>query len=153
MFKSSLFGVALALSFLSVAPSNLQALPSSTIVIPTDDITDEVLGLGLETNFWSAVQNSDLGWLNSQISPAFQALSDTGVLTRDQEIAGLMQADITGFSINNVVVTRKHSIIVITYTLTTTGTGITDGPNMSTWKKTDHGWKMVSHAFFPFLLV
>jgi len=121
-----------------------------------EDGEDLQLAIRLETEFWTAVQTHNLGQLSSILAPEFQALGGEnfmafGAISRTQEIVELMSSHLAGFLLSNVVATRKHNVLVITYFLIVSGnsTGIVSGPTLSTWKKTKEGWQMVSHAFEP----
>jgi len=107
------------------------------------------LAIKLETEFWTAVQTHDLGQLSDILAPEFQGFGGVfDVISRIQEIQGLMDSTLTGFLLSNVVATRNHKVLVITYFLMVSeNSTIIPGPTLSTWKKTKDGWQMVSHAF------
>jgi len=109
------------------------------------------LAIRLETEFWTAVQARDLGQLSSILAPEFQSLGelDIGGISRIQEIRNLISSNLNSFLLSNVVATRKHSVLVISYFLTVAEnrTDVISGPALSTWKKTKDGWQMVSNVF------
>lgn len=108
-----------------------------------------ILGVELETEFWTLVQEHNVRGFSKKLSKIFQGLNINGAYTRADQISGLSSANLTGFTITNPVATRFKDALVLTYILTATGTGITSGPNISTWKKHEGKWKMISHCYVP----
>lgn len=112
--------------------------------------SDLKLALSLENDFWLAVQKDKINHLKKMISSEFQGLSPDGPYDKKQQVKGLKDASLLGFGINNPVVTREGDNLIFSYTLVAIGNGITNGPNLSTWKKHHSNWKMISHSYAPF---
>lgn len=107
------------------------------------------LGFELETQFWNLVQKHDVKGFSEKISDAFQADSFLGILNRDQEIAGLSNGGLQTFTLQNMVVTRDHNVLIVSYIFEAISAHLTNGPTISVWKKSGSEWKLVSHSFFP----
>lgn len=101
----------------------------------------------LETNFWNLVQDHDVEGFSNKMSHIFQGLGPSGIISRDQQIASLSNANIDVFSLLNVVVTHHHGVIIISYYFSVVGTGVVSGPTISVWKQEKHHWKMISHSY------
>lgn len=106
------------------------------------------LALELETNFWTLVENHSAEELKEKISDIFQGQNPNGFTNRSQFIAGLLKASPTSFSLNNLIATRNHNVLVVTYNFSAAGTGLVNGPTISVWKKGEHHWKLISHSYF-----
>lgn len=109
------------------------------------------LGVSLETEFWTLVQEHNVKRFSKKLAPIFQGLNISGSYTREQQISGLAGATLTGFAINNPVVTRSGNTLVITYNFVATDSNLTNGPSITIWKKYGCSWKIVSHSYVPFL--
>ncbi len=136
----------LAISALGIS-SNAHATPPQYHHLDSHDEDELKLGLKLENRFWTSVKHHHKEGYSEKLSHIFQGLNNSGAYTRDQQIVGLENANLESFSLESPLVRQADNVLVITYVLSTTGTGITDGPNISTWKKEDDRWKMVSHAY------
>lgn len=123
---------------------------------PTKGLADEDdpdttrLAQQLESNFWTLVEKQDSKGLNQKISEIFQAQSPSGIIPRKEFIDGLLASTLTAFSMNNLIATRHHNILVITYDFGFNGAGLIGGPTLSVWKKGEQHWKMISHSYFAF---
>lgn len=106
------------------------------------------LGLELETNFWTLVENHNTKGLKEKVSPIFQGQNPTAFQNRDQFIASLLPSQLTSFTFSKFIATQHHNVLVISYEFFPVGTGLVNGSNISVWKKGEHHWKMISHSFF-----
>lgn len=108
------------------------------------------LGLALETEFWTLVQEHKVQEFAQKISPIFQGLSIAGIDTRDEQINGLASSIVGSFSIQNPVASRFGDTLVISYDFIAVNSNLTSGPTISIWKKSGCNWRMVSHSYVPF---
>jgi hypothetical protein len=145
---------AFSLSLLTVG-SSTKAYSLPSYVVPISDSEVLELATGLEDTFWTAVVNHDSRKLSKLLADEFLGISLAGVITRDEELVLLNDSHLPSYTLTNVYATRKHDVVVLTYLFTNPDpvtSGLIDGYNISTWVKSDHHWKLVSHSFFPFLV-
>ena len=115
---------------------------------PSSD--DLELGIELETNYWTQVQEHNVKEFSHLIAPIFQGINISGVYTRDQQIAGLAKSTLASFSINNPIAKRDHDVLVFSYDFVAIESNLTNGPSITVWKKIDCSWKIISHTYVPF---
>lgn len=119
----------------------------------SSDTSIQSLAIELETQFWTAVQNRDSHYLDITIIPIFQGIGlnvgdNLGVSTREDEITNLLNSMMSGFTLENIVATKHHHTLVVTYTLLPVNSvNLPDGPIVSIWEKFDGHWKLISQNF------
>lgn len=109
------------------------------------------LGIALETNYWTLVQEQKVKKFSNKIAHIFQGLNVSGIYTRAQQIDGLTGATLARFRIKNPIAHRFEDVLVFSYDFIATGSDLTSGPTMTVWKKYDLSWKIVSHSYVPFI--
>lgn len=106
----------------------------------------------LEISFWTSVQNHNAPSLNETIAEIFQGIGAQSffpagsVITRDEELTLLLSSSITSFTIDNLVATKKHDVLVVSYVFEYIGTGLQSGPMINVWKKMNGRWKLVNQS-------
>jgi hypothetical protein len=109
------------------------------------------LGLALEIEFWTLVQNHEVKKFSRKLAPIFQGLNIERIFSKEEQIEALARSILINFDIRNPKATRSGNVLVFSYNFIAAGTGVTSGPTLSVWKKDDKIWKMVSHSFVPFI--
>ena len=117
-----------------------------------DEDDEEKSGKDLVKQFFTYVNNSNLSLLENSIARDFQAVDGSGIKNRKEELEALKKADLGSYSLGNFKTTRRDDLLIVSYTLsaerTITGRKLPggSGPRMSTFVKTDSGWKLIAHA-------
>lgn len=118
----------------------------------SDRLSPLELGLALETEFWTAVQEQHINKFTKMVDRTFQGLILSGVITRQDWIDSLTGKTLASFRFENAIASRKKNVLVISYDFFGTGSDVTDGPTVDTWIKKDGVWTMTSTSFVPLLV-
>lgn len=111
----------------------------------------DVLAQQLVESFWRDVQQQNVAAYSKKIATQFQGLNLEGIYDKSQQVQGLSEATLTTFQINHLRAARYGNTLQVAYDFLAEGEGIVSGPSLDTWRKERCGWKLIAHAYVPFL--
>ncbi len=151
LFKQTIcqaYRLSFCISLFVLSALNFTTLHADHHHSQSDDLE---LGIALETEYWTLVQNKNVKKFSAKLLPIFQGLNILGVYTREEQISGLAASTLFSFSINNPVSHRSGDTLVFSYDFVAIGSGLTSGPSITVWRKHKHSWKIASHSYVPFV--
>jgi hypothetical protein len=105
-----------------------------------------------ETALWGSVKNKETNALRNTFSSDYVATYDSGIVGRDDEIAGIEKATLNSVRLDDVKVRRVDNANVIV-TSKATVDGSMDGKSMSgtynsmtVWHRVGNMWKVAAHT-------
>ncbi len=112
---------------------------------------EEVDGESLVKELWSAMQSTNIDFLDNLLDPAFQSIHQDGARNKEEELKLLKGLDMGEYELTDFVVTRNTKTMNVSYFVNVTETieGKTytkKSARLSVFSKTPEGWKWISHA-------
>ncbi|MFL5607940.1 MAG: nuclear transport factor 2 family protein [Gemmatimonadaceae bacterium] len=105
-----------------------------------------------ETALWASVKNKETNAIRNTFSDDYTATYDSGIIGRDDEIAGISKATLNSVRLDDVKVHRlDNANVIVTGKATVDGT--MDGKSMSgtyntmtVWHRVANMWKVAAHT-------
>ena len=114
--------------------------------------TVQQTGERLVRQLFTDLQAGNIDAVEKMMSPAFQSAHKDGARDRGQQVELMKNLDLSPFEIDNVKVTRKGHVMVVTYTVNAaesfTGKRFEKIPaeRLSVFHLTRDGWRWIAHA-------
>lgn len=102
--------------------------------------------------FWKDVETQNVKSIESYMAEGFQSVHQDGARNRDQELKLIKNLKPGKFTLRNIKVTQSGPALIVTYFVsveeTIAGKRLSKKPaaRLTTFVKSDDGWKLVAHA-------
>jgi hypothetical protein len=119
---------------------------------PVRNWTDVTGGESLERNFWMEVKAKNWTELEKHVAGNFISASTDGTKDKATALEHLKQLQVDEYSVGNFQVELNGQSLVVTYSLTLTGTSagtpLASEPRrmMSVWQQQKSGWVIIAHS-------
>jgi hypothetical protein len=106
----------------------------------------------MERLYWQAIKDKDWNNVESHTASTYTHLSNNGVMSKEEALAVLRQADLVEFSLGDFQITDNAGTSVVTYSVTFTVDfeGKRTGPmtihRMTVWQQQKKGWARIADA-------
>lgn len=113
---------------------------------------DMDLGEKLVRQLWADMKANNWAEVEKQTAPGFQSVHEDGTRDRDEEIGLIKGLDLGDYTLSNFKVTQNGPVIIVTYSVTVEETIAgkrlpkRSSMRLSSWLKTEDGWKWIIHA-------
>jgi hypothetical protein len=124
--------------------------------VPARTLSEATGGESLERMFWKNVQSGDWAQVERSLASNYSGMSTTGPLDRAATIAQYRTWQLKTFSIGDLKTEMNGSTLVVTYSVTLSGSVLNSSPQqplpslqqhmMSVWQQQKAGWTMIAHS-------
>ncbi len=119
---------------------------------PARNMSEATGGEGLERVFWKDVAASNWTEVERMLASNYLGETPGGLLDREATLAQYRQWQLKNYSLGDVKTELNGSTIVVTYTITLSGTAgsqpLPSGPQsmMTVWQQQKAGWVAIAHS-------